>query len=126
MEENKCIKRLDQPNLNQVAELMKGIGEELNILAEQNEENKPRLVKIISLLNSLSTNYASKWAIMQDRENIDIQSLCVELEDLYPQMAVNDSRADMFKKAVEDRYITRETCETAKEYYGDKWTELLI
>lgn len=126
MEENKCIKRLDQPNLNQVAELMKGIGEELNILAEQNEENKPRLVKIISLLNSLSTNYASKWAVMQDRENIDIQSLCVELEDLYPQMAVNDSRADMFKKAVEDRYITRETCETAKEYYGDKWTELLI
>lgn len=126
MEENKCIKRLDQPNLNQVAELMKGIGEELNILAEQNEENKPRLVKIISLLNSLSTNYASKWAVMQDRKNIDIQSLCVELEDLYPQMAVNDSRADMFKKAVEDRYITRETCETAKEYYGDKWTELLI
>ena len=126
MEENKCIKRLDQPNLNQVAALMKGIGEELNILAEQNEENKPRLVKIISLLNSLSTNYASKWAVMQDRENIDIQSLCVELEDLYPQMAVNDSRADMFKKAVEDRYITRETCETAKEYYGDKWTELLI
>ena len=126
MEENKCIKKLDQPNLNQVAELMKGIGEELNILAEQNEENKPRLVKIISLLNSLSTNYASKWAVMQDRENIDIQSLCVELEDLYPQMAVNDSRADMFKKAVEDRYITRETCETAKEYYGDKWTELLI
>ena len=126
MEENKCIKRLDQPNLNQVAELMKGIGEELNILAEQNEENKPRLVKIISLLNSLSTNYASKWAVMQDRENIDIQSLCIKLEDLYPQMAVNDSRADMFKKAVEDRYITRETCETAKEYYGDKWTELLI
>lgn len=34
MEENKCIKRLDQPNLNRVAELMKGIGEELNILAE--------------------------------------------------------------------------------------------
>lgn len=27
MEENKCIKRLDQPNLNRVAELMKGIGE---------------------------------------------------------------------------------------------------
>ena len=26
MEDNKCIKRLDQPNLNQVAELMKGIG----------------------------------------------------------------------------------------------------
>lgn len=58
MEENKCIKRLDQPNLDQVAELMKGIGEELNILAEQNEENKPRLIKIISLLNSLSTGYA--------------------------------------------------------------------
>ena len=126
MKDNKCIKRLDQPNMNQVAELMKGIGEELNILAEQNEENKPRLVKIISLLNSLSTNYASKWAFMQDRENIDIQSLCVKLEDLYPQMAAYDSRANMFKKAVEDRYITRETCEKAEKYYGDKWTELLI
>lgn len=127
MEENKCIKRLDQPNLNQVAELMKGIGEELNILAEQNEENKPRLVKIISLLNSLSTNYASKWAVMQDQENIDIPVLCVKLEDLYPQMAANDSRANMFKKAVEDRYITRATCEKAEEYYGiNKWNELLI
>ena len=98
MKDNKCIKRLDQPNMNQVAELMKGIGEELNILAEQNEENKPRLVKIISLLNSLSTNYASKWAVMQDRENIDILSLYIKLEDLYPQMAAYDSRANMFKK----------------------------
>lgn len=131
MEENKCIKRLDQPNLDRVAELMKGIGEELNILAEQNEENKPRLIKIISLLNSLSTGYASKWAVMQDHENIDIQSLCVKLEDLYPQMAAYDSRANMFKKAVEDRYITRETYEKAEKYYCekydcDKWTELLI
>ena len=126
MEENKCIKRLDQPNLDQVAELMKGIGEELNILAEQNEENKPRLIKIISLLNSLSTDYASKWAVMQDRENIDIQSLCVKLEDLYPQMAAYDSRANMFKKAIEDQYITRETCEKAEEYYGiNKWNEIL-
>ena len=126
MEENKCIKRLDQPNLDQVAELMKGIDEELNILVEQNEENRPRLAKIISLLNSLSTNYASKWAVMQDRENIDIQSLCVKLEDLYPQMAAYDSRANMFKKAVEDRYITRETCEKAEEFYGiNKWNEIL-
>ena len=126
MEENKCIKRLDQPNLDQVAELMKGIDEELNILVEQNEENRPRLAKIISLLNSLSTNYASKWAVMQDRENIDIQSLCVKLEDLYPQMAAYDSRANMFKTAVEDRYITRETCEKAEEYYGiNKWNEIL-
>lgn len=85
------------------------------------------MIKIISLLNSLSTDYASKWAVMQDRENIDIQSLCDKLEDLYPQMAAYDSRANMFKKAVEERYITRETCEKAEKYYdGDKWTELLI
>ena len=127
MEENKCIKRLDQPCMNQLEELMKSIGRELESLVEQNEGNRPSVAKIITLLNSISTNYASKWAVMQDRENIDIQSLCVNLEDLYPQMAAYDSRANMFKKAVEERYITRETCEKAEKYYdGDKWTELLI
>lgn len=127
MEENKCIKRLDQPCMNQLEELMKNIGRELESLVEQNEENRPSVAKIITLLNSISTGYASKWAVMQDRENIDIQSLCVNLEDLYPQMAAYDSRANMFKKAVEERYITRETCEKAEKYYdGDKWTELLI
>lgn len=65
-------------------------------------------------------------AVMQDRENIDIQCLCDKLEDIYPQMAAYDSRANMFKKAVEDRYITRETCEKAEEYYGiNKWNEIL-
>lgn len=131
MEENKCIKRLDQPCMNQLEVLMKNIGRELESLVEQNEENRPSVAKIITLINSLSTDYASKWAVMQDRENIDIQSLCVKLEDLYPQMAAYDSRANMFKKAVEDRYITRETCEKAEKYYCekydcDKWTELLI
>lgn len=127
MEENKCIKRLDQPCMNQLEVLMKSIGMELESLVEQNEANRPSVAKIITLLNSISTNYASKWAVMQDRENIDIQSLCVKLEDLYPQMAAHDSRANMFKKAVEERYITRETCDKAEQYYdGDKWTELLI
>lgn len=127
MEENKCIKRLDQPCMNQLEVLMKSIGRELESLVEQNEANRPSVAKIITLLNSISTNYASKWAVMQDRENIDIQSLCIKLEDLYPQMAAYDSRANMFKKAVEERYITRETCEKAEKYYdGDKWTELLI
>lgn len=127
MEENKCIKRLDQPCMNQLEVLMKSIGRELESLVEQNEGNRPSVAKIITLLNSISTNYASKWAVMQDRENIDIQSLCINLEDLYPQMAAYDSRANMFKKAVEERYITRETCEKAEKYYdGDKWTELLI
>lgn len=126
MEENKCIKRLDQPCMNQLEVLMKNIGRELESLVEQNEENRPSVAKIITLINSLSTDYASKWAVMQDRENIDIQSLCVKLEDLYPQMAAYDSRANMFKKAVEDRYITRETCEKAEEYYGiNKWNEIL-
>lgn len=126
MEENKCIKRLDQPCMNQLEVLMKNIGRELESLVEQNEENRPSVAKIITLLNSISTGYASKWAVMQDRENIDIQSLCVKLEDLYPQMAAYDSRANMFKKAVEDRYITRETCEKAEEYYGiNKWNEIL-
>lgn len=126
MEENKCIKRLDQPCMNQLEVLMKSIGRELESLIEQNEENRPSVVKIITLINSLSTGYASKWAVMQDRENIDIQSLCVKLEDLYPQMATYDSRANMFKKAIEDRYITRETCEKAEEYYGiNKWNEIL-
>lgn len=126
MEENKCIKRLDQPCMNQLEVLMKSIGRELESLIEQNEENRPSVVKIITLINSLSTGYASKWAVMQDRENIDIQSLCVKLEDLYPQMAAYDSRANMFKKAIEDRYITRETCEKAEEYYGiNKWNEIL-
>ena len=118
MEENKCIKRLDQPCMNQLEVLMKSIGRELESLVEQNEENRPSVAKIITLLNSISTGYASKWAVMQDRENIDIQSLCVKLEDLYLQMAAYDSRANMFKKAIEDRYITRETCEKAEEYYG--------
>lgn len=127
MEENKCIKRLDQPCMNQLEVLMKNIGRELESLVEQNEENRPSVAKIITLLNSISTNYASKWAVMQDRENIDIQSLCVKLEDLYPQMAAYDCRANMFTKAVEERYITRETCEKAEKYYDcDKWTELLI
>ena len=126
MEENKCIKRLDQPCMNQLEVLMKNIGRELESLVEQNEENRPSVAKIITLLNSISTGYASKWAVMQDRENIDIQSLCVKLEDLYPQMAAYDSRANMFKKAIEDRYITRETCEKAEEYYGiNKWNEIL-
>lgn len=126
MEENKCIKRLDQPCMNQLEVLMKSIGRELESLVEQNEENRPSVAKIITLINSLSTVYASKWAVMQDRENIDIQSLCVKLEDLYPQMAAYDSRANMFKKAIEDRYITRETCEKAEEYYGiNKWNEIL-
>lgn len=130
MEENKCIKkcikRLDQPCMNQLEVLMKSIGRELESLIEQNEENRPSVAKIITLINSLSTDYASKWAVMQDRENIDIQCLCVKLEDLYPQMAAYDSRANMFKKAVEDRYITRETCEKAEEYYGiNKWNEIL-
>lgn len=126
MEENKCIKRLDQPCMNQLEVLMKSIGRELESLVEQNEENRPSVAKIITLLNSISTGYASKWAVMQDRENIDIQSLCVKLEDLYPQMAAYDSRANMFKKAIEDRYITRETCEKAEEYYGiNKWNEIL-
>lgn len=127
MEENKCIKRLDQPCMNQLEVLMKSIGRELESLVEQNEGNRPSVAKIITLINSLSTDYASKWAVMQDRENIDIQSLCDKLEYLYPQMAAYDSRANMFKKAIEDRYITRETCEKAEEYYGiNKWTELLI
>ena len=126
MKENKCIKRLDQPCMNQLEVLMKSIGRELESLIEQNEENRPSVAKIITLINSLSTDYASKWAVMQDRENIDIQCLCVKLEDLYPQMAAYDSRANMFKKAVEDRYITRETCEKAEEYYGiNKWNEIL-
>ena len=126
MEENKCIKRLDQPCMNQLEVLMKNIGRELESLVEQNEENRPSVAKIITLLNSISTGYASKWAVMQDRENIDIQSLCVKLEDLYPQMAAYDSRANMFNKAIEDRYITRETCEKAEEYYGiNKWNEIL-
>lgn len=127
MEENKYKKRLDQPCMNQLEVLMKSIGRELESLVEQNEENRPIVAKIITLLNSISTDYASKWAVMQDRENIDIQSLCIKLEDLYPQLAAYDSRANMFKKAVEERYITRETCEKAEKYYdGDKWTELLI
>lgn len=126
MEENKYKKRFDQPCMNQLEVLMKSVGRELESLVEQNEENRPAVAKIITLINSISTDYASKWAVMQDRDNIDIPSLCIKLEDIYPEMAVNDSRAGMFKKAVEDRYITRETCETAKEYYGDKWTELLI
>lgn len=126
MEENKCIKRLDQPCMNQLEVLMKNIGRELESLVEQNEENRPSVAKIITLLNSISTGYASKWAVMQDRENIDIQSLCDKLEDLYPKMAAYDSRANMFKKAIEDRYITRETCEKAEEYYGiNKWNEIL-
>ena len=126
MKENKCIKRLDQPCMNQLEVLMKSIGRELESLIEQNEENRPSVAKIITLINSLSTDYASKWAVMQDRENIDIQCLCVKLEDLYPQMAAYDSRANMFKKAVEDRYITRGTCEKAEEYYGiNKWNEIL-
>ena len=105
---------------------MKSIGRELESLVEQNEENRPSVAKIITLINSLSTDYASKCAVMQDRENIDIQSLCVKLEDLYPQMAAYDSRANMFKKAIEDRYITRETCEKAEEDYGiNKWNEIL-
>ncbi len=120
------MKRLDQPNMDQLELLMKNIGRELQMLVEQNEENKPGVVKVIELLNTLSTDYASKWAVMQDRESIDIPNLCIKLEDLYPQLAAYDSRANMFKKAVEERHITRETCEKAEKYYGDKWTELLI
>ena len=53
--------------------------------------NKPYLINIIR-------KDVDGTAVMQDRENIDILSLYIKLEDLYPQMAAYDSRANMFKK----------------------------
>ena len=53
--------------------------------------------------------------------NEELDRVYSALEEIYPKIAAYESRSALFRKGVEDGYISQAVCDFAKLFYGSLW-----
>lgn len=53
--------------------------------------------------------------------NEELDRVYSSLEEVYPNIAAYESRSALFRKGVEDGYISQAVCDHAKKLYGRLW-----